>query len=80
MHCLPTENHIVVGELLESKSPQQGDINTPKPANGDISWNPDTESSQASGGFSIGFSLAVIQVALHFSFLLRILVYNRLKD
>ncbi|PKA56682.1 putative exocyst complex component 4 [Apostasia shenzhenica] len=55
-------NHIVVGELLESKSSQQGDImNTPKSMNGDISWNPDSESSQVTGGFSVAFSLTVIQ-------------------
>lgn len=56
------ENHIVVGELLESKSSQQGDIiNTPKSMNGDMSWNPDTDSSQITGGFSVSFSLTVIQ-------------------
>ncbi|XP_020274192.1 exocyst complex component SEC8 isoform X2 [Asparagus officinalis] len=56
------ENHILVGELLESKSSQQGDIlNTPKSMNGDINWNPDIDSSQATGGFSIGSSLTVIQ-------------------
>ncbi|KAJ6849064.1 exocyst complex component SEC8 isoform X2 [Iris pallida] len=56
------ENHVVVGELLESKSSQQGDVtNTPKSINGDIAWNPDSESSQVTGGFSVGFSLTVIQ-------------------
>ncbi|XP_073117058.1 exocyst complex component SEC8 [Elaeis guineensis] len=56
------ENHIIVGELLESKSSQQGDsINTPKSISGDPSWNPDSESSQVTGGFSVGFSLTVIQ-------------------
>ncbi|XP_038971816.1 exocyst complex component SEC8 [Phoenix dactylifera] len=56
------ENHIIVGELLESKSSQQGDsINTPKSISGDPSWNPDSESSQVTGGFTVGFSLTVIQ-------------------
>lgn len=56
------ENHIIVGELLESKSSQQGDnINTPKSISGDPTWNPDSESSQVTGGFNVGFSLTVIQ-------------------
>lgn len=56
------ENHAVVGELLELKSSQQGDIiNTPHSMNGDASWNPDSESSQATGGFSVAFSLTVMQ-------------------
>lgn len=55
------ENHVVVGELLESKSSQQGDINTPHSLNGDTSWNPDSESSQVTGGFSVAFSLTVMQ-------------------
>ncbi|KAG0452198.1 hypothetical protein HPP92_025838, partial [Vanilla planifolia] len=56
------ENHVIVGELLESKSSQQGDtINTPRSLSVDPSWNPDSESSQATGGFSVAFSLAVIQ-------------------
>lgn len=72
-HCLQTENHVVVGELLESKSFQQGDnINTPKSMNGDTTWNPDSESSHVTGGFSIGFSLTVMQVAFSCSFLIRI--------
>ncbi|THU62749.1 hypothetical protein C4D60_Mb01t08410 [Musa balbisiana] len=55
------ENHIVVGELLESKSSQQGDnMVTPKSASGDTVWGADSESSQT-GGFSVGFSLTVIQ-------------------
>ncbi|KAJ6795668.1 exocyst complex component SEC8 isoform X1 [Iris pallida] len=29
--------------------------------NGDITWNPDSESSQITGGFSVGFSLTVVQ-------------------
>ncbi|KAJ1258183.1 hypothetical protein BS78_10G055500 [Paspalum vaginatum] len=56
------DNHIVVGELLEQKSTSEVDnINTPHIANGDASWNPDPESSQATGGFSVAFSLSVVQ-------------------
>ncbi|KAF5742559.1 exocyst complex component SEC8 [Tripterygium wilfordii] len=55
------ENHVVVGELLESKSSQQVDMNTPKLMTTDINWNPDTEASQITGGYSIGFSLTVLQ-------------------
>ncbi|KAK1300133.1 putative exocyst complex component 4 [Acorus calamus] len=54
------ENHVIVGELLESKSSPQADrISTPKLMNGDINWNP--ESEQVTGGFNVGFSLTVIQ-------------------
>lgn len=56
------DNHIIVGELLEQKSTSETDnINTPHIANGDASWNPDSESSQATGGFSVAFSLSVMQ-------------------
>lgn len=56
------ENHVVVGELLESKSSQKSDIiSTPSSMNGETSWNPDSESSQAAGGFSVAFSLTVMQ-------------------
>ncbi|KAL5800324.1 hypothetical protein ACOSQ3_033415 [Xanthoceras sorbifolium] len=54
------ENHVVVGELLESKVSQQIDINTPKSVVTDVNWNPDS-SSQVTGGYSIGFSLTVLQ-------------------
>lgn len=56
------ENHVIVGELLEAKASQHADINTPKSVPVDISWNPDSEASQATGGYSIGFSLTVLQV------------------
>ncbi|GJN40169.1 hypothetical protein PR202_gb29348 [Eleusine coracana subsp. coracana] len=57
-----SENHIIVGELLEQKASSEVDnINTPHTANGDASWNPDSESSQATGGFSVAFSLSVVQ-------------------
>ncbi|KAL6842466.1 hypothetical protein ACP4OV_027701 [Aristida adscensionis] len=56
------ENHIIVGELLEQKSSSEVDnVNTPHIANGDTSWNMDSESSQATGGFGIAFSLSVVQ-------------------
>ncbi|XP_051187111.1 exocyst complex component SEC8 isoform X3 [Lolium perenne] len=56
------ENHITVGELLEQKSSTEVEnVNTPHVANGDTSWNPDSEYSQATGGFSVAFSLSVVQ-------------------
>jgi exocyst complex component 4 len=56
------ENHITVGELLEQKSSTEvGNVNTPHVANVDTSWNPDSEYSQATGGFSVAFSLSVVQ-------------------
>ncbi|OVA17997.1 Sec8 exocyst complex component specific domain [Macleaya cordata] len=55
------ENHVIVGELLESKSSQHSDLSTPKSMNGDMSWNTDSESSQNTGGYSVGFSLTVLQ-------------------
>lgn len=61
------ENHITVGELLEQKSSTDVDsVNTPHVANGDTSWNPDSEYSQPTGGFSVAFSLSVVQVAINF--------------
>ncbi|XP_045823000.1 exocyst complex component SEC8 [Trifolium pratense] len=55
------ENHVVVGELLEAKVGQHVDMNTPKSVAVDVSWNPDSETSQVTGGYSIGFSLTVLQ-------------------
>ncbi|CAL5215209.1 unnamed protein product [Lathyrus oleraceus] len=55
------ENHVVVGELLEAKVSLHVDMNTPKSVPGDVSWNPDSETSQVTGGYSIGFSLTVLQ-------------------
>lgn len=55
------ENHVIVGELLESKSGQHSNLSTPKSMNGDMSWNNDSESSQNTGGYSVGFSLTVLQ-------------------
>ncbi|KAH7857653.1 hypothetical protein Vadar_015032 [Vaccinium darrowii] len=54
------ENHVLVGELLESKSAQQVDMNTPK-SMAEINWNPDAEASRDTGGYSIGFTLTVLQ-------------------
>lgn len=53
------ENHVVVGEILESKSTHQMEMNTPRSLPAD--WNPDSEASQVTGGYSIGFSLTVLQ-------------------
>ncbi|RVW97664.1 Exocyst complex component SEC8 [Vitis vinifera] len=55
-------NHVVVGELLESKGTQV-DMNTPKSVTVEVNWNHDSEASQVTGGYSIGFSLTVLQVA-----------------
>lgn len=57
-----SENHIIVGELLELKSLQQVDLNTPKVAAADINWNPDSDASHDTGGYTLGFSLTVLQV------------------
>ncbi|CAK9313414.1 unnamed protein product [Citrullus colocynthis] len=56
-----TENHVVVGELLEAKVLRQADMNTPKSMPTDDNWNPDSEASQATGGYTIGFALTVLQ-------------------
>ncbi|XP_059644813.1 exocyst complex component SEC8 isoform X3 [Cornus florida] len=55
------ENHVIVGELLETKSSQQLDMNTPKSMAAEINWNPETEASRDTGGYSVGFSLTVLQ-------------------
>ncbi|CAA3012243.1 exocyst complex component SEC8 [Olea europaea subsp. europaea] len=55
------ENHIIVGELLELKSSQQVDLNTPKVMAADINWNPDSDASHDTGGYTLGFSLTVLQ-------------------
>jgi hypothetical protein len=60
-----SENHIIVGELLEQKASFAVDNVNTHTANGDASWNPDSESSQATGGFSVAFSLSVVQVAFN---------------
>ncbi|XWS66207.1 hypothetical protein CRYUN_Cryun05aG0180000 [Craigia yunnanensis] len=53
------ENHVIVGELIESKSSLQSDTITPKSMSTDV--NLDSEASQVTGGYSIGFSLTVLQ-------------------
>ncbi|XVE99253.1 hypothetical protein REPUB_Repub03eG0182200 [Reevesia pubescens] len=53
------ENHVVVGELFESKSSLQSDTITSKSMSTDV--NLDSEASQVTGGYSIGFSLTVLQ-------------------
>ncbi|XP_076957370.1 exocyst complex component SEC8-like isoform X1 [Bidens hawaiensis] len=55
------DNHVVVGELIESKSSQQTYMNTTKPVVCDKSGNSDSEASQATGGYTIGFSMTVLQ-------------------
>ncbi|CDP12649.1 unnamed protein product [Coffea canephora] len=58
------ENHVIVGELLETKAAQQVDLNTPKSIVGDSKWNPDPKASHDTSGYCIGFSLTVLQVGL----------------
>ncbi|XP_010250744.1 PREDICTED: exocyst complex component SEC8-like isoform X2 [Nelumbo nucifera] len=55
------ENHVIVGELLESKSAQHSDTTTQDSLTGDMNWNPDSETSQITGGYSVGSSLTVLQ-------------------
>ncbi|XP_012834771.1 PREDICTED: exocyst complex component SEC8 [Erythranthe guttata] len=55
------ENHVIVGELLESKSSQQGNLNTPKAMAADVNWSHDSDASNDTGGYTIGFSLTVLQ-------------------
>ena len=57
-----TENHVVVGELLEAKVLRQADMSTPKSMPTEDNWNPDSEASQLTGGYTIGFALTVLQV------------------
>lgn len=37
-------------------------MSTPKLVAGDINWNPDSEAAHATGGYSVGFPLMVVQV------------------
>ncbi|KAI3688987.1 hypothetical protein L2E82_46933 [Cichorium intybus] len=48
------DNHVVVGELLESKSSQHAPMNTPKSIVTKISGNPDSESSKDTKGYTFG--------------------------
>ncbi|KAL9994747.1 putative Sec8 exocyst complex component specific domain, exocyst complex component Sec8/EXOC4 [Helianthus debilis subsp. tardiflorus] len=54
------DNHVVVGELIESKSYQQSHMNATKSVR-EISVSPDSEASQATGGYTIGFCMTVLQ-------------------
>lgn len=55
------ENHIVVGELMESKATLHNGQGSPKTVNGDLNWNPDSDAARVTGGYSLGFSLMVLQ-------------------
>eukprot|EP01018_Ginkgo_biloba_P010843 Gb_36536 [translate_table: standard] len=55
------ENHVIVGEIMESKSTLHSGESSPKTANGDSNWNPDSDAAHATGGYSLGFSLVVLQ-------------------
>ncbi|GFP87668.1 exocyst complex component sec8 [Phtheirospermum japonicum] len=55
------ENHVIVGELLESKSSQDVNLNTPKAMGADVNWSHDSDASHDTGGYTIGFSLTVLQ-------------------
>lgn len=68
---------MVVGELLESKSSQQAHMNAPKSYARVTSGNLDSEASQATGGYTIGFSMTVLQV-LDFVFNFWLLMFSHL--
>ncbi|XP_039071941.1 exocyst complex component SEC8-like [Hibiscus syriacus] len=53
------ENHVVVGELIQSKSSLQSNPNIQKSMSTNVDL--DSEASQVTGGYSIGFSLTVLQ-------------------
>ncbi|MCO5586381.1 hypothetical protein L7F22_040321 [Adiantum nelumboides] len=55
------ENHVVVGETMEAKSLTYNDPNSPRRANGDLSWLADPDIARATGGYSLSFALTVIQ-------------------
>ncbi|CAH9130015.1 unnamed protein product [Cuscuta epithymum] len=55
------ENHVIVGELFESKSSPQFDLNTSKSMPSNSNWNLDTDIANGTGGYSLGFSLTVLQ-------------------
>lgn len=55
------ENHVIVGEMMEIKSANQGDASSPRKMNGDLSWNADPDIARATGGYSLSFALTVIQ-------------------
>ncbi|XP_078441735.1 subunit of exocyst complex 8 [Wolffia australiana] len=55
------ENHATVGKLLESELAQKSDNHSLRTTSGAGNWNTDAEASQITGGFSLSFSLSVIQ-------------------
>lgn len=57
------ENHVLVGELMEAKA-NVGDHGGAyaSPGNGNFAWLNDADISGATGGYSLGFALTVIQV------------------
>ncbi|XP_073395601.1 exocyst complex component SEC8 isoform X2 [Physcomitrium patens] len=56
------ENHVLVGELMEAKA-NVGDHGGAyaSPGNGNFAWLNDADISGATGGYSLGFALTVIQ-------------------
>eukprot|EP00252_Welwitschia_mirabilis_P017692 TRINITY_DN3918_c0_g1_i1.p1 TRINITY_DN3918_c0_g1~~TRINITY_DN3918_c0_g1_i1.p1 ORF type:complete len:1073 (-),score=266.71 TRINITY_DN3918_c0_g1_i1:331-3549(-) len=55
------ENHVIVGELMEAKCSIQDGSSSPKSANTDLNWNHDSDPTRATGGYSLGFCLLVLQ-------------------
>lgn len=59
------ENHVLVGELMEAKA-NVGDNGGAYAAqgNGNLAWLNDADINGATGGYSLGFALTVIQVCI----------------
>jgi hypothetical protein len=57
-----TENHVIVGEMMEANSSMQKDAMSPGRGISDVSWPVDPDVARATGGYSLSFALAVIQV------------------
>jgi exocyst complex component 4 len=57
------ENHVLVGELMEAKANvgDHGGAYAPQ-GNGNLAWLNDADINGATGGYSLGFALTVIQV------------------
>ena len=57
------ENHVLVGELMEAKA-NVGDHGGAyaTQGNGNLAWLNDADINGATGGYSLGFALTVIQV------------------
>ncbi|KAK6136197.1 hypothetical protein DH2020_030088 [Rehmannia glutinosa] len=75
-----SKNHVIVGELLESKSSQQVNLNTPKTMAADISWGHDSDASHDTGGYTIGFSLTVLQLQFDDSLLINVAYRDGSED